>query len=123
MVRSGDPVEQEKQLKYASLVANAVMLSNVVDLSEVLSVMAKEGQPVTAALAARISPYIRDHIRRFGRFALDMTQLPKTPAIRSRSHSKTPCDHFLHVSRPYPYCDEVTDNFRIISPKDFRILA
>jgi hypothetical protein len=21
------------------------------------------------------------------------------------------------------YCDEVTDNFRIISPKDFRILA
>ncbi|WP_287981535.1 Tn3 family transposase, partial [Acidiphilium sp.] len=79
MVRSGDPVEQEKHLKYASLVANAVMLSNVVDLSEVLSVMAKEGQPVTAALAARISPYIRDHIRRFGRFALDMTQLPKTP--------------------------------------------
>jgi TnpA family transposase len=76
VVKSGDPVEQEKQLKYASLVANAVMLSNVVDLSEVLSVMAKEGQPVTAALAARISPYVRDHIRRFGRFALDMTELP-----------------------------------------------
>jgi TnpA family transposase len=77
VVKSGDPVEQEKQLKYASLVANAVMLSNVVDLSEVLSVMAKEGQLVTAALAARISPYIRDHIRRFGRFALDMTELPE----------------------------------------------
>lgn len=76
VVKSGDPVEQEKQLKYASLVANAVMLSNVVDLSDVLSVMAKEGQPVSAALAARISPYIRDHIRRFGRFALDMTVLP-----------------------------------------------
>jgi hypothetical protein len=77
VVKSGDPVEQEKQLKYASLVANAVMmLSNVVDLSEVLSVMAKEGQPVTADLAARISPYVRDHIRRFGRFALDMTELP-----------------------------------------------
>ena len=52
------------------------MLSNVVDLSEVLSAMANDGQPVTAALAARISPYIRDHIRRFGRFALDMTELP-----------------------------------------------
>jgi NAD(P) transhydrogenase subunit alpha len=70
VVKSGAPVEQEKQLKYASLVANAVMLSNVVDLSDVLSVMAKEGQPVSAALAARISPYIRDHIRRLGRFAL-----------------------------------------------------
>jgi Tn3 transposase DDE domain len=28
VIKSGDPVEQEKQLKYASLVANAVMLSN-----------------------------------------------------------------------------------------------
>jgi len=23
----------------------------------------------------------------------------------------------------HAYCDEVTDNFRIISPKDFRVLA
>jgi hypothetical protein len=30
-VKSGDPVEQEKQLKYASLVANTIMLSNVAD--------------------------------------------------------------------------------------------
>jgi hypothetical protein len=76
VVKSGDPVEQEKQLKYASLVANAVMLSNVFDLTEVLSAMAKDGHPVTPALVASISPYIRDHIRRFGRFALDMAELP-----------------------------------------------
>ena len=55
---------------YASLIANAVMLSNVADLTEVLSTMAKDGHPVTAALAASISPYIREHIRRFGRFVL-----------------------------------------------------
>jgi hypothetical protein len=76
VVRSGDPVEQEKQLKYASLVANAVMLSNVADLTDVLSAMAKDGHPVTPALAASLSPYIREHIRRFGRFVLDMTDLP-----------------------------------------------
>ena len=76
VIRSGDPVEQEKQLKYASLVANAVMLSNVVDLSDVLSTMAKDGHPVTPALVASTSPYVRDHIRRFGRFALDMTEVP-----------------------------------------------
>jgi TnpA family transposase len=76
VVKSGDPVEQEKQLKYASLVANAVMLSNVADLTDVLSAMAKDGQPVTATLVASISPYIREHIRRFGRFALDMENLP-----------------------------------------------
>ena len=38
---------QEKQLKYASLVANAVKLSNVADLTEVLSAMSKKGHPVT----------------------------------------------------------------------------
>ena len=76
MVKSGDPVEQEKQLKYASLVANTVMLSNVADLTDVLSAMAADGIPVTAELAARISPHIREQIRRFGRFALDMADLP-----------------------------------------------
>jgi TnpA family transposase len=76
VVRSGDPVEQEKQLKYASLVANAVMLSNVADLTDVLSAMAKDGHPVTPALVASLSPYIREHIRRFGRFVLDMTDMP-----------------------------------------------
>jgi hypothetical protein len=29
IVKSGDPVEQEKQLKYARLAANTIMLSNV----------------------------------------------------------------------------------------------
>jgi Tn3 transposase DDE domain len=43
---------QEKQLKYASLVANAVKLSNVADLTEVLSAMSKEGHSVTPALVA-----------------------------------------------------------------------
>ena len=76
VVKSGDPVEQEKQLKYASLVANPVMLSNVADLTEVLSAMAKDGHPVTPELVACTSPHIREHIRRFGRFALDMGDLP-----------------------------------------------
>ena len=76
VIKSGDPVEQEKQLKYASLVANAVMLSNVADLTEVLADMAKDGHSVTPALVACTSPYTREHIRRFGRFALDMDDLP-----------------------------------------------
>ena len=76
MVKSGDPVEQEKQLKYASLVANTVMLSNVADLTKVLSEMAKDGHPVTSELVASTSPYGRRHILRFGQYALDMTDLP-----------------------------------------------
>jgi hypothetical protein len=37
--------------------------------------MAKDGQPVTAILVASISPYIRELIRRFGRFAFEMENL------------------------------------------------
>jgi TnpA family transposase len=76
LIRSGDPVEQEKQLKYASLVANAIMLNNVADLNDVLSSMARDGHPVTPELVARVSPYTREHIRRFGQYVLDMANLP-----------------------------------------------
>lgn len=76
MVKSGDPVEQEKQLKYATLVANTVMLSNVVDLTDVLTGMIQDGHAVTPELVGHLSPYIRNHIRRFGRFILDMEQIP-----------------------------------------------
>jgi len=76
VIKSGDPVEQEKQLKYASLVANTIMLSNVADLSDVLSSMARDGHPVTPALVASLNPYARRHILRFGQYALDMADLP-----------------------------------------------
>lgn len=36
VLRSGDPVEQEKRIKSRDLVANAVMLHNVVDMTKVL---------------------------------------------------------------------------------------
>jgi hypothetical protein len=76
VIKSGDPVEQEKQLKYASLVANAIMLSNVANLSQVISNMAADGAKVTPELVAPTSPYIRKHIRRFGKYDLDMDDLP-----------------------------------------------
>jgi TnpA family transposase len=76
VVKSGDPVEQEKQLKYATLVANATMLSNVADITHVLTSMARDNHPVTPELAACLSPYTREHIRRFGQYVLDMNDLP-----------------------------------------------
>jgi TnpA family transposase len=76
VIKSGDPVEQEKQLKYASLVANTIMLSNVADMTTVLSSMAADGHAVTPHLVACASPYIRGHILRFGQYALDMDDMP-----------------------------------------------
>lgn len=82
VLKSGDPVEQLKQVKYMDLVANAIMLHNVADLTDVLSAMADEGLPVTRELASHTSPYMRDHLRRFGRYSLDMEDLP--PALQPR---------------------------------------
>jgi hypothetical protein len=42
VLKSGDPVEQLKQVKYMDLVANAIMLHNVADLTDVLSAMVDE---------------------------------------------------------------------------------
>ncbi len=82
VIKSGDPVEQLKQVKYMDLVANAVMLQNVVDLTDVLASMAEEGLPVTRELIARTAPTIRDHLRRFGQYNVDMDDLP--PPLRLR---------------------------------------
>ena len=77
VIKSGDPVEQEKQLKYASLVANTIMLSNVADMTEALSSMARDGHRITPGLVACLSPYMREHSRRFGQYVLDMEEMPR----------------------------------------------
>lgn len=76
IIKSGDPVEQAKQIKYSNLIANSIMLSNVVDLTQVLADMSEEGYTITAELVASLSPFIRDQIRRFGRYDVDMKQSP-----------------------------------------------
>lgn len=73
---TGDPVEMEKRIKYADLIANIVMLHNVIDLTDVLNGMNTEGETVTAELVEKLSPMMTGHLRRFGRFLLDMDDLP-----------------------------------------------
>ena len=74
VIKSGDPVEQNKHIKYMNLVANAIMLQNVADLTKVINTATLEGYPVTKELVQRLSPYIRGHIRRFGQYDLDMDE-------------------------------------------------
>lgn len=52
------------------------MLHNVVDLTEVLVCMSKEGNTISKELLAGLSPFIRDQIRRFGRYDVDMSEQP-----------------------------------------------
>jgi TnpA family transposase len=77
VLRSGDPVEQEKRIKYRDLVANAVMLHNVVDMTRVLRDLQQEGICVTPEIVSRLSPYLTEHIKRFGQYLLDMATRPE----------------------------------------------
>jgi TnpA family transposase len=77
VITSGDPVEQEKRIKYMNLVANVVMLHNLVDLTEVLNQMNAEGNSITPNLVERLSPYMTEHIKRFGQYVLDMEEMPE----------------------------------------------
>jgi len=77
VLRSGDPVEQEKRIKYRDVVANAVMLHNVVDMTQVLRTLQQEGIPVTPEMGRCLSPYLTEHIRRFGHYVLDMATHPE----------------------------------------------
>ncbi len=76
ILRSRDPVENEKVIKYKDLIANAIMLQNVVDMTNVLHEMAREGLNVTVEVVARFSPYVREHIKRFGEYFIDLETIP-----------------------------------------------
>ena len=76
MIKSGDPVEQEKQLKYASLVANAIMLSNVADMTAVLSRWPRTGTRHARPWSPASAPTPAGTSCRFGQYALDMGDLP-----------------------------------------------
>jgi TnpA family transposase len=77
VLRSGDPVEQEKRIKYRDLVANAVMLHNVADMTNVLYELRQEGGCITPEVVRRLSPYLTEHIKRFGQYVLDMDTPPE----------------------------------------------
>jgi TnpA family transposase len=73
-IKHNDPVEQEKRIKYNDLIANLVMLHNVIDMTSILQQLKHEGYAVNTKTIARISPYLTDHIQRFGEYVIDMNQ-------------------------------------------------
>jgi TnpA family transposase len=83
VIRSGDPIEQEKRVKYRDLVANAVMLRNVADLTDVLADLKADGHDFAREQVARLSPYMTTHLKRFGQYVLDMDSQP--PPLEPKS--------------------------------------
>jgi TnpA family transposase len=81
--RTGDPVEQKKRIKYREVVANAVRLPHVVDMTNGLYALQQEGGCITPEVVRRLSPYLTEHIKRFGQDVLDMETLPEPLDLKS----------------------------------------
>ena len=73
---TNDPIEQEKRIKYIDVLANAVIIQNAVDMTHILRELAAEGYTVTRETISYLSPYLTEHIRRFGQYRIDMELLP-----------------------------------------------
>lgn len=63
--------EQRKVVKYNHLVANMVILHNVVGMSRVLKALQEEGVQINQAILEGLGPYRLQHINRFGDYTLD----------------------------------------------------
>ncbi len=63
-------------LKYNGLVANAVILQNVVDMTAALRTIAADGHAVKREDIGALSPYWTSHIQRFGDYVLNLDELP-----------------------------------------------
>ncbi len=104
-----------------NLVANAVMLQNVVDLTSGLNTAIAEGYPVTRELVGRLSPYMREHIRRFGQYVLDMEEVPEPLEPKAMKLELSPTYIRVLVITLYTYpahtsrtCDQATQQTAVL---------
>lgn len=78
IIAHNDPIEQEKMIKYNDLIANAVIFHNVVDLTDILRDLKRDGYLIAREDVAALSPYMTSHIKRFGDYLIDLDTVPQT---------------------------------------------
>ena len=72
-------LEQRKCIKFNHLVANCLIFYNVHAISKVLEQLNQEGADLDEQAVGALSPYLRQHVNRFGQYQLDVAQPP--PAL------------------------------------------
>jgi TnpA family transposase len=69
VIADNDPVEQEKTVKFNALLTNAVIFHNALDIAEIVRQLQAEGHEIAPEDLAHVSPYLTEHIRRFGEYS------------------------------------------------------
>ncbi len=79
-LKENDRDEQRKLIKYNHLVANLIIFHNICTLTRLLNDLANEGYEFDEETIATLSPYIRDHINRFGAYILNSLRRQELPS-------------------------------------------
>jgi TnpA family transposase len=74
VIRDNDPDEFDKRVKYRDLIANCAILQNVVDLTRIFKELIDKGYDISREDIQQITPYLTQHIKRFGEFVIDLSQ-------------------------------------------------
>ncbi|XNR94858.1 transposase [Streptomyces sp. R-74717] len=69
VLADNDPLEQEKAAKFNALLANAIISHNALGIAEIVRRLQGEGEKVDPEDLAQVSPYLTEHIRRFGGYS------------------------------------------------------
>lgn len=76
LVASNDENEMEKAVKYNDIITNSVILQNIIDMSEIIHQLTQEGADIREDDIAFLSPYLTEHIKRFGDYLIDVHRMP-----------------------------------------------
>ncbi|MGW2156993.1 Tn3 family transposase [Nonomuraea sp. NPDC001699] len=69
VIADNDPIEREKAMKFNSLLTNCVIFHNTLDLADVVRQLQAEGWKIDPEDLAEVSPYLTEHIMRFGEYS------------------------------------------------------
>ncbi len=84
LVASNDEIVMEKAVKYNDILANAIMLQNVSDMTDIIGDLIDEGHKITKEDMSYLCPYWTEHLKRFGDIVMDFNAIPKS-VDKSRS--------------------------------------
>ena len=79
LIAENDRDQQRKLIKYNHLVANCLIFHNVQAQTRVLRQLAEEGHEFDEATLSRLSPYLTEHVNRFGKYTVNLDRTSPAP--------------------------------------------
>ncbi|WEV28690.1 Tn3 family transposase [Streptomyces sp. 71268] len=76
VIADNAPVEQGKAMKFNALLTSSVFFHNALDIVEIARQLLEEGWTIEPEDLAHISPYLIEHINRFGEYSSHELGIP-----------------------------------------------